>query len=268
MSNFRIPIKFLTRVGDGGGRSPSRPVVSLHVNLESLEGRALLSHVPAAVAPIYQGPKHPHPGPIKNEFGVGFAVKSPRFYEYYTGPLQANINAAGMKATYDASGNLILTGIVAGPNNAMASGPQPDAHYMFLINHGGTTGTGPFPDRPNIQYDAYVAVNVTSTGVSAAVVDGVTGTITPISPSGIVIQGSLPQGGQADDFKVYVPAGTPGIAPSASGNPTVAFVGLDADPLASPFSTPDPSTIASFAPEGREVLIAGGAGMAPKPHLT
>jgi hypothetical protein len=67
-----------------------------------------------------------------------------------------------------------------------------------------------------------------------------------------------------DHVKVYVPAGTPGIDISTGGiKPKVVFWAQDAVPSANP----DPATIASFAPDGRSILIAGAPGVAPNPHL-
>ena len=248
MSNLGFSFKFPTLFRDEEGRSPSRPGVRLHVNLETLEGRALLSQVPVMhAAPAAQAggqpaafvqlPKHPHPGPIVNNVGVGYAVKSPRFYEFYTGAYRAELNAAGMKATYDASGNLILTGIVAGP---ITTTPMTDAgseYYVFGIDRGLSAGIAPFPGRPRIKYDALVAVEFTPGGVSGAVLDMSTGTVTQIDPSGIVVQGGY-QGGFSQDFKVYVPAGTPGIAGPVAGavNPKSRLLGSGFPPHGEPES--------------------------------
>ncbi|MCA1685456.1 MAG: hypothetical protein LC745_05625, partial [Planctomycetia bacterium] len=69
MSNLGYPFKFLTPVRDVGGRSPSHAGVRRHVDLETLEGRALLSHLGhhaaqsgAPTAAEMHIPRHPHPG--------------------------------------------------------------------------------------------------------------------------------------------------------------------------------------------------------------
>ena len=267
MSNLGFSFKFLTLVRDEGGRSPSRAGVRHHVNLETLEGRALLTHMPlhhevhaalmtADPSAFVHIPKHPHPGPIVNNVGIGYAVKSPRFYEFYKGSARAELNAAGMKATYDASGNLVLTGIVAGTINSTPKTAETSEFYIFGINRGLTTGHGPFPGRPNIKYDAIVAVAITPLGIEGAVYDSTNGTVTPIDPKAILNQGS--------DIKVFVPANTPGITGHVGGHRTsVVFWAQDSLPTA----TPNPADIASFAPDGRDVVIAGAPGLAPKRHL-
>ncbi len=271
MSKLGVSFKFLNLVRDEGGRSPSRAGVRLHINLETLEGRALLSQVasqpaittaqPAAQVHL---PQSPHPGPIVNHIGVGYAVKSPRFYELYTGAKRGELNAAAMKATYDAAGNLILTGIVAGPITTTPTSDAGSEYYVFGIDRGTTSAVAPFPGRPNIKYDALVAVAITPGGISGAVLDMTSNTVTPIDPSGIVVQNGY-LGGFPQDFKVYVPAGTPGINSTVAGaaNPKVIFWAQDTPPTA----VPTPSDVASFAPDGRSIFIAGGAGRAPIPHL-
>jgi hypothetical protein len=233
------------------------------VHLETLEGRALLSHAHAAAtlvtaqpAALVHLPQRPHPGPIVNWVGVGYAVKSPRFYELYTGKIDAVLNAAGMKATYDEPGNLVLTGIVAGQITSTPQSVAQSEYYVFGIDHGLTTGPGPFPGRPNIRYDAIVAVSFTPEGVRGFVLDLVNNVLTPLTADNILNQGF--------DFKVFVPAGTPGIGSTSAGtNPKVVFWAQDAPPT----PHPAPQDIASFAPDGRTIPIAGAPGQKPPPHL-
>ena len=65
---------------------------------------------------------------------------------------------------------------------------------------------------------------------------------------------------------MYVPAGTPGIDSTVAGpvNPKVDFSAQDA-PLTS--VSPNPGDVASFAPDGRTIPIAGSPGATPKHHL-
>jgi hypothetical protein len=276
VSNLSFPFKFPNLVRDEEVRSASRAGGRRQINLETLEGRALLSHVLTPKAAPYLGPAvdvapapvhlpvHPHPGPIVNNFGVGYAVKSPRFYEFYKGAHRAELNAAGMKATYDAAGNLVLTGIVAGPITQTPTTTDASEYYVFGIDRGLSGGLAPFPGRPRIRYDALVGVAFTPGGVAASVLDLHTNTVTNLSPSAVVVQGGY-QGGLPEDFKVWVPAGTPGITGPVVGaaNPKVVFWAQDALPTASP----NPADIASFAPDGRSIPIAGGVGQTPPHHL-
>jgi len=281
VSNVSFPFKFLNLVRDEEVRSASRAGGRRQINLETLEGRALLSHlltpkahqaastptpgpaVDVAPAPVAL-PRRPHPGPIVNNFGVGFAVKSPRFYEFYKGALRPELNAAGMKATFDTSGNLVLTGIVAGLITKTPKTADASEYYVFGIDRGLSGGIAPFPGRPRIRYDALVGVALTPGGAVASVFDMHTNTVTPISPSGIVVQGGY-LGGFSQDFKVYVPAGTPGISGPVVGavNPKVVFWAQDTLPSGSP----NPADVASFAPDGRTIRIAGGVGQRPPHHL-
>lgn len=273
MSNFSFPIKFLNLVRDEEERGASRARGRRQVNLETLEGRALLSHVltpkahPAAdvAAPVgVRLPERPHPGPIVNHVGAGYAVKAPRFYEFYKGALRPELNAAGMKATYDTAGDLVLTGIVAGPITHTPKTADASEYYVFGIDRGLSGGLAPFPGRHRIRYDALVGVAFTPGGAVASVLDLHTNTVTPISPSGLVVQGGY-QGGFPQDFKVYVPAGTRGITGPVAGavNPKVVFWAQDTLPTA----IPNPADVASFAPEGRSIRIAGGVGQRPPHHL-
>lgn len=237
----------LRRPHAGGKRTPVRASVTI----ESLEGRALLSHLaqPAPHHPTIQaevqGPRAPHqnhPGPILNEIGIGYAVKVPRFYPFYTGAKRAELNAAGARAFLDSNGNLNLVGIIAGQINKTPKTAAQNEFYVWGIDRGHGKIPGPFPGRPNITFDSVVVVAVTQQGVSGTVRDLDTGRSLAIPTGSITLN--------RDDVKVVLPAQlllTAGGAPTSV--PKVTFY---------PRSDLTPGnfkSIASFAPEGRDFPI-------------
>lgn len=232
----------------GRKRRSSRAAVSV----ESLEGRALLSHVSlhARSAPpiIFPHPADPHPGPILNEVGTGFAVKSARFYPGYTGSKQrTDLNAAGAKGVIDFQGNLVLTGIVVANqvNQAPTSASQ-ESFYTFAIDRGGAAFPGPIPGRPGIKFDTLVTVAIQQTGITAAVTDLNTGIVTPVSTSNLLFKQNA--------LQITVPASVvTTFGTTGPGRITATFWAS---------SSPNPNdfqSIASFAPEFRGFPIALGA---------
>ncbi|GAC1469351.1 MAG: hypothetical protein NVSMB9_13080 [Isosphaeraceae bacterium] len=222
------------------------------VKLEALEGRALLSHVvPHALsdqavgtAEIHQlRARNPHPGPILNEIGNGYAVKSPRFYDLYTGAKRAELNAAGARAFLDGRGNLQLVGIVAGPIFKTPQKAGQEEFYVWGIDRGNGRFPGPFPGKPNITFDSVVVVKVQQGGVTGVAQDLVTGKSIPIPASNISI-------GQFN-VKVTLPIDQfTNPATLTSSVPKVNFWPRSALPPA------NFTTIASFAPEGSDFPIA------------
>jgi hypothetical protein len=216
-------------------------------NVETLEGRTLLSHAPgrrpsrpglppAAIRPLpAQGVSLL--GPIRNEAGVGHAIKVPRFYPYYTGLKLSQINAAGAKAVLDGRGNLILTGIVAGTVGNPPGSPRDEGFYVFGLDRGAAMRPGPFPGRPRITFDAYVEVSVRQSGVSAAFVDLAQATVTPLPAGSVVLS--------MDSVKVGVPTSLVGASRF-----TVNFWTQDAEAVG------DFRRVASFAPEFRNFPVA------------
>jgi hypothetical protein len=232
------------------GRSrpgPRRRGSSPAASLETLEGRTLLSHAPgrrlahlgmtpAEVRPL-PAPGFQHLGQIRNEVGVGHAIKVARFYPYYTGPKLGQINAAGAKAFLDGRGNLILSGIVAGTVGNPPESSDEEGFYGFGIDRGAAPRPGPFPGRPRITFDSYVEVSVQQSGVTAAFVDLTTGTVTPL-PAESVVLGN-------DNVKVGVPTSLLGTS-----NFTVNFWTQDTQAVG------DFRHVASFAPEFRNFPVA------------
>ena len=231
--------------------------------LEPLEGRALLSTVHAAalqraaarsadVLPLTTPVpvRTLHPGPIHNEIGVGFAVKSPRFYPFYAGARRGELNAAGAKAFVDPQGNAILVGIVAGTINDKPETVDDSENYVWLIDRGlSGGGPGPFPRRPLIKFDAIVAVSITPDGTSGFTQDLASGVSTPLATDQISVG--------TDSIKVAVPTSQfvpPGSTLSVT--PTVNFAPLGSAP------TDGTLDVTSFASEFRNFPISLG----PIPH--
>lgn len=242
------------RAGVGRKRTPART----RATVEVLEGRALLSHLHAAahhrpataqveVDPTLVGPPPftPHPGPILSEHGVGFVVKSPRFYPYFTGTKRGELNAAGAKAFLDGQGNAVLIGIVAGTVIATPDTADKSEFYVFGVDRGLTPGPGPFPGRPLIKFDAVVVVSITPDGTTGYARDLSTGVQTPLTSDQIAVGN--------DNIRVTVPTGLfipPGATPTV--RPTVNFWPIAVAP---PGNYTD---VTSFASEFRNFPLSLG----------
>jgi hypothetical protein len=152
---------------------------NLAIGFESLEGRALLSG-PSAY-PIY-GPPPVMKGPAAhaNQHATGIVNKAPHFYNVYTGPKLAELNAVKASGKLAANGNFTFTGTNAG---AIKTGP---AVYVWGIDRSGHLSPGPFTGRPNIKFDAVVVVSLDSSlNATAKVIDESSG-LTTVLPSGSV----------------------------------------------------------------------------------
>lgn len=226
------------------GRRKHRAAVAV----ESLEGRELLSNhvgpsheilVTRGLAKplIYRGPD---PGPIHNLNGNGFGVKIPRFYAWYYGDKRAELNGASMMAILAPSRkNLLLSGELAGQIPATTD-PGTADFYVWGINRGGATSPG-FPGRSNIKFNAVVAVAVTPTGVSGAVLDLKTNVSTLLPASNIIIKG--------DTVHVVAPLS---LLPSTGFNPGQYQVNFFTSDAAAGATY---KNVASFTPEFRSVTV-------------
>jgi hypothetical protein len=85
----------------------------------------------------------------------GTVVKTPAFYEDYTGPQLAQLNAVKATGTLLRNGNFRFIGV-----NQRAINPGVTATYVVGVDRNGNLPTGPFPDRPDIRFDATVAVKL------------------------------------------------------------------------------------------------------------
>ena len=110
--------------------------------------------------------------------------KAPHFYEAYTGPKLAELNAVGATAKLMRNGNFAFTGTNQGKIS------QAPAVYVWGIDRSGHLGPGPFTNRPNIKFDAVVVVTLdTSHHLSAQVVDLASGATTDLPAGAARIRG-------------------------------------------------------------------------------
>jgi hypothetical protein len=132
---------------------PSRPARrrSLALAVEGLDQRALLSagfgHAMAARAAQVA-----HHHEVVNN---GTVVKKPAFYEHYVGPQLAQLDAVKASGKLLRDGSFQFMGV-----NAGAIDPNVRATYVFGVDRNGNLPTGPFPDRPDIRFDATVVIKI------------------------------------------------------------------------------------------------------------
>jgi hypothetical protein len=201
------------------------------VSVETLEGRTLLSlfsslygtpSPPAAVART-----HPAPHP---RLPSGIVTKAPHFYQFYTGPKLAELNAvrATGKLSPDES-----TFTFTGTNQGRIT--RSPAVYVWGIDRSPTPPPSPFENRPNVQFDAVVVVSVDASHTPTAFVqDLASGVQTPLSIGSSSISGRT--------VSVTVPAS---LLPSTGLAPLqyrFNYWPEDGGP-------PESSSVASFAPE-------------------
>jgi hypothetical protein len=201
--------------------------------IEALEGRALL-----AVSPVmysYGGASppppaaHGHPTPhVRAPSGV--VAKAPHFYQSYTGPRWAELNAVRATGKLSADGaSFTFTGTNQGRIN------RAPAVYVWGIDRGPDPPASPFAGRPNIRFDAVVVVSLDSSlRPTALVEDLATGTKSPLPAGSATVAGRT--------VSVTLPATllpSTGLAPSQY---RFNYWPEDGGP-------PVSSSVASFAPE-------------------
>jgi hypothetical protein len=119
-----------------------------------------------------------------NHHASGIVKKAAHFYQVYTGPKLAELNAVKATALLAANGNLTFTGTTAG---AIKTGP---AVYVWGIDRSGNLSPGPFTGRPNIKFDAVVVVSLdTSRTATAEVIDESSGVMTALPAGSVSIHG-------------------------------------------------------------------------------
>ena len=111
-------------------------------------------------------------------------MKAPHFYQFYTGPRLAELNAVRASAELSPSGNFTFTGTNQGRIN------KAPAVYVWGVDRNGSLSPGPFTNRPNIKFDAVVVVSLDSSLTPTAVVmDLASGTRTQLPPGSASIHG-------------------------------------------------------------------------------
>jgi hypothetical protein len=160
---------------------------------------------------------------------TGVVTKKPHFYEFYTGPRWAELNAVKASGKLSTSGVFVFTGTNRGKIN------QGPAVYVWGIDRSGNLPAGPFTNRPNIRFDAVVIVSLdTSLTPTASVFDLDSGKFTSLSSSAVSIHGRT--------VRVTVPENllpSTGLVPSQF---RFNYWPEDGGP-------PGSSSVASFAPE-------------------
>ncbi len=88
-----------------------------------------------------------------NAFAFRFNESAGQFYRDYTGPQRPALNAIGADGSFvSASQSISLIARMAGP--VFTGGPN---YFVWGIDRGGATNA-PFPDEPNVKFNAVVVV--------------------------------------------------------------------------------------------------------------
>jgi hypothetical protein len=208
------------------------------LRVESLDDRCLLD---AGVGqfPVLPGggllPPIVFGGPISQPGHNGIVTKVPHFYEDYTGPKLAQLNAVAAAGELLPNGTFEFVGVNQGAIN-----PNVRATYVWGIDRNGNLPTGPFPGRPNIKFDALVVVKlVPGQAPTASVIDLKKGTTSSLPERSILIAGNA--------VAVNVPGS---LLPSTGLKPAdYKFDYWPEDGL------PGSTNIASFAPEFADAQV-------------
>jgi hypothetical protein len=141
LSNFRETFQLR--------RPPRRR--SLSPRVEGLDQRALLS---TGFSNAMAG----HVAEVRRERDIehnGTVTKTPTFYEDYVGPRLAQLDVVSATGTRLRNGSFHFQGVTQGVIN-----PNVRATYVVGVDRSGNLPTGSFPGRPNIRFDATVAIKL------------------------------------------------------------------------------------------------------------
>jgi hypothetical protein len=141
LSNFRETFQLR--------RPPHRR--SLSPRVEGLDQRALLS---TGFSNAMAG----HVAEVRRERDIehnGTVTKTPTFYEDYVGPRLAQLDVVSATGTRLRNGSFHFQGVTQGVIN-----PNVRATYVVGVDRSGNLPTGSFPGRPNIRFDATVAIKL------------------------------------------------------------------------------------------------------------
>jgi hypothetical protein len=208
---------------------------SLSPMVEGLDRRALLS------AGLGYAPTG-HPAEVRSRHDSehnGTVVQTPMFYEDYVGPQLAQLNAVGATGRLLRDGSFRFIGV-----NQGAIDPNVRATYVFGVDRNGNLPTGPFPDRPNIRFDATVAIKIVpGQATTVTVNDLAKNTSTTVPASALQIVGRK--------VEVVIPGSllpSTGLAPSH-----YRYNFWPEDGLAGS------TNIASYAPEFQDIRVGHGS---------
>jgi hypothetical protein len=121
---------------------------------------------------------HQHAAAPKKPTGI--VTKAPHFYQFYTGPKLAELNAVKASGELSQNGTFTFTGTVQGAIKNASAG------FVWGIDRNGNLPAGPFTDRPNVKFDAFVDVSLNSTLTPTATVVDLASNTTTVLPSGSV----------------------------------------------------------------------------------
>ncbi len=172
------------------------------------------------------------------DFGQnGIVTKAPHFYEDYVGPKLPRLNAVAAAGERLPNGSFEFVGV-----NQGAIDPKVAATYVFGIDRSGKLPPGPFPGRPDIRFDAVVAVTLTpGKAPTASVTDLTTSKSTSLPSGSVLVRGQV--------LAVNVPGGR-GLLPSTGLDPSqYRFAYWTKD------GNPGSTHIASIAPEFNDVQV-------------
>jgi hypothetical protein len=204
---------------------------SLAPAVEGLDRRALLS---AGLGYVMAG-RSAEVGREHESEHNGTVVKTPRFYEDYVGPQLAQLNVVKASGQLLRDGSFRFLGV-----NQGAIDPNVCATYVFGVDRNGNLPTGPFPDRPNIRFDATVAIKIVpGQATTVTVTDLANKQTTTVQDPALQISGRR--------VEVVIPGSlipSTGLAPSQ-----FRYDFWPEDGLAGS------TNIASFAPESQDIRI-------------
>jgi hypothetical protein len=166
----------------------------------------------------------------------GVVTKAPHFYQFYTGPKLAELNAVRATGGLSTDGQVFtFTGTNAGRIN------RAPAVYVWGIDRSPNPPASPFEGRPGVTFDSVVVVKLDASMTPTTMVqDLATGTTTELPAGSATVSGRT--------VSVNVPAGllpSTGLAPSQY---RFNYWPEDGGP-------PVSSSVASFAPENTTAQV-------------
>ncbi len=204
---------------------------SLLPAVEGLDQRALLS---AGLGHALAG----HVAEVRREHDFehnGTVVQRPMFYEDYVGPRLAQLDAVAATGLLLRDGSFRFVGV-----NQGVIDPNVRATYVFGVDRSGHLPVGPFPDRPDIRFDATVVIKIVpGQSPTVTVTDLANKTSTTVPDSDLQISGRKIEVAIAGSLLPST-----GLAPSQFRYDFWPEDGL-----------PGSTNIASFAPEFHDIRV-------------
>jgi len=204
---------------------------SLLPAVEGLDQRALLS---ASLGHALAG----HVAEVGREHDFehnGTVVQRPMFYEDYVGPRLAQLDAVAATGLLLRDGSFRFVGV-----NQGVIDPNVRATYVFGVDRSGHLPVGPFPDRPDIRFDATVVIKIVpGQSPTVTVTDLANKTSTTVPDSDLQISGRKIEVAIAGSLLPST-----GLAPSQFRYDFWPEDGL-----------PGSTNIASFAPEFHDIRV-------------